>query len=226
VQHGKEKAYGVRHLRQERRAYPPGQSEYEKGKSLLLIENVPVVSCPHCRESCLAAETLHEIERIKLHRQSYAVKRQVAVAGFPGELRVAKGLSLSRFLMRINSVGKRLEEYRARPLDLLNTQAITTAELLGDRGSDDCPGVYAISTPVDDRMVYAGRTKSKSIAGRIADHRNTDAGSDLRGMLKRNPQLPQRIEDCRVRYVGIRDDRDRLFFEYFAIGCLAPALNT
>ena len=56
---------------------------YGKGKSLLLIENVPVVSCPHCRESYLAAETLHELERIKLHRQSFAVKRQVAVAGFP-----------------------------------------------------------------------------------------------------------------------------------------------
>ncbi len=56
---------------------------YGKWKSLLLIENVPVVSCSNCRESYLAAETLHEIERIKLHRRSFAVKRPVAVAGFP-----------------------------------------------------------------------------------------------------------------------------------------------
>lgn len=55
---------------------------YGKGKSLLLIENVPVISCPHCKESYLAADTLHEIERIKLHRQSFAVKRPVTVARF------------------------------------------------------------------------------------------------------------------------------------------------
>lgn len=55
---------------------------YGKGENLLVIENVPVVSCPHCGESYLTAETLHEIERIKLHRQSFAVPRQVAVADF------------------------------------------------------------------------------------------------------------------------------------------------
>ncbi|MFQ5594790.1 MAG: type II toxin-antitoxin system MqsA family antitoxin [Anaerolineae bacterium] len=55
---------------------------YGKGKSLLVIENVPVVSCPHCGESYLTAETLHEIERIKLHRQNFAVKRPVPVAEY------------------------------------------------------------------------------------------------------------------------------------------------
>ncbi len=55
---------------------------YGKGENLLVIENVPVVSCPHCGESYLTAETLHEIERIKLHRQDFAVKRPVAVAAF------------------------------------------------------------------------------------------------------------------------------------------------
>lgn len=55
---------------------------YGKGERLLVIENVPVVSCPHCGESYLTAETLHEIERIKLHRDSFAPKREVAVAEF------------------------------------------------------------------------------------------------------------------------------------------------
>ena len=55
---------------------------YGKGENLLVIENVPAVSCPHCGESYLTAETLHEIERIKLHRQNFAVKRRVAVVGF------------------------------------------------------------------------------------------------------------------------------------------------
>lgn len=55
---------------------------YGKGKDLLVIENIPVVSCPHCGESYLTAQTLHEIERIKLNRQSLAVERPVEVASF------------------------------------------------------------------------------------------------------------------------------------------------
>ena len=55
---------------------------YGKGKNLLVIEEIPVVSCPHCGESYLTAETLHEIERIKLHRQSFARERPVPVAAF------------------------------------------------------------------------------------------------------------------------------------------------
>lgn len=55
---------------------------YGKGENLLVIESVPVISCPHCGESYLTAETLHEIERIKLHRQSLAEPRSVPVAIF------------------------------------------------------------------------------------------------------------------------------------------------
>ncbi|MFQ5812291.1 MAG: type II toxin-antitoxin system MqsA family antitoxin [Anaerolineae bacterium] len=55
---------------------------YGNGKDLLVIENIPVVSCPHCGESYLTAETLHEIERIKLHRESFAVERPIEVASF------------------------------------------------------------------------------------------------------------------------------------------------
>jgi YgiT-type zinc finger domain-containing protein len=55
---------------------------YGKGNDLLVIENVPVISCPHCGESYLTAETLQELERIKLHRRSFAVERPVDVAEF------------------------------------------------------------------------------------------------------------------------------------------------
>ena len=55
---------------------------YGKGENLLVIENIPVVSCPHCGESYLTAETLHEIERIKLHGASLAAERPVAVANY------------------------------------------------------------------------------------------------------------------------------------------------
>jgi YgiT-type zinc finger domain-containing protein len=56
---------------------------YGRGKALLVIENIPVVSCPRCGESYLTAETLHEIERLKLHRKSLAVERAVELVGFP-----------------------------------------------------------------------------------------------------------------------------------------------
>ncbi len=55
---------------------------YGKGANLLIIENVPVISCPHWSKSYMIAETLHEIERIKLHRKNLAKLRNVAVAKF------------------------------------------------------------------------------------------------------------------------------------------------
>lgn len=55
---------------------------YGKGEDLLLIENVPVIHCPHCGETYLTADTLHEIERIKQQRRNIAVTRPVPVAEF------------------------------------------------------------------------------------------------------------------------------------------------
>ncbi len=55
---------------------------YGKGDNLLVIENIPVVSCPDCGESYLTAETLAEIERIRIHRVSFATRRSVAVAEY------------------------------------------------------------------------------------------------------------------------------------------------
>ena len=55
---------------------------YGKGEDLLVIENVPVVNCPNCGESYLTAETLQEIERIKIHRRNLAVRCPVSVEDF------------------------------------------------------------------------------------------------------------------------------------------------
>ena len=55
---------------------------YGKGATLLVIEKVPVISCPHCGASYLTAKTLHEIARIKLHKRSISKRRNVAVAKF------------------------------------------------------------------------------------------------------------------------------------------------
>ncbi len=55
---------------------------HDKGKELLIIENIPMISCSKCGESYFTAETLHEIERIKLHRKNLALEKTVSVASF------------------------------------------------------------------------------------------------------------------------------------------------
>ncbi len=55
---------------------------YGKGENLLVIENVPVVVCPNCGESYLTADTLYEVERLKLHRKKVSQERRVAVVAF------------------------------------------------------------------------------------------------------------------------------------------------
>ena len=55
---------------------------YAQGKAEFLIRGIPVVSCPHCGESYLTADTLREVERIKLHRHQLAVELPVAVAQY------------------------------------------------------------------------------------------------------------------------------------------------
>lgn len=55
---------------------------YGKQDKLLIIENVPIVSCPHCGASYMTSGTMHEIERIKLHQKSFTKKRNVPVAAF------------------------------------------------------------------------------------------------------------------------------------------------
>lgn len=55
---------------------------YGEAENLLVIENVPVIGCPACGESYMTAETMHEIERLKTHRDALAVEREVEVVRF------------------------------------------------------------------------------------------------------------------------------------------------
>lgn len=55
---------------------------FGRGKSSFLIRGVPVVTCPSCGESYLTAETLKEIERIRLHWRELSVDQRIPVAEF------------------------------------------------------------------------------------------------------------------------------------------------
>jgi YgiT-type zinc finger domain-containing protein len=55
---------------------------YGTGSSLLVIEQVPVVSCPNCGASYLTAQTIQAIEQIKQNRGDRSEAKAIAVASF------------------------------------------------------------------------------------------------------------------------------------------------
>jgi len=55
---------------------------YGKGEQMMVIEDVPLVVCPHCGESYMTAKTLHEIERLKIHRKHLKTKRRAPVISY------------------------------------------------------------------------------------------------------------------------------------------------
>jgi len=57
---------------------------FGRGRSTFLIEGVPVVHCGSCGESYLTAETLREVERIRMHWRQLSVDKKVPIARFGG----------------------------------------------------------------------------------------------------------------------------------------------
>jgi YgiT-type zinc finger domain-containing protein len=55
---------------------------YGKAADLLVIESIPMWSCPACGAPYFTAQTMHEIERITALRMSVAKSRPVPVAAF------------------------------------------------------------------------------------------------------------------------------------------------
>lgn len=55
---------------------------YGADKELLVIEGIPLISCSKCGEGYFTAETLHDVERIKLDRDGLAEIKPVSVAKF------------------------------------------------------------------------------------------------------------------------------------------------
>lgn len=87
-------------------------------------------------------------------------------------------------------------------------------------------GVYLMSLPDDpESLMYVGRTKSKTVHGRLCDHCRINTGSDLRGMLLRRPQYPQASADNGLRWIEVADSSERAYLELFAIAILQPVFN-
>ena len=46
---------------------------------MVVIDQVPIVVCPNCGESYMTADTLHEVERLKLHKRNMKTHRLAPV---------------------------------------------------------------------------------------------------------------------------------------------------
>ena len=110
---------------------------------------------------------------------------------------------------------------------LVTARVWSVGEVLRERPSEaEVAGVYLISMPsAPDSMVYAGRTKTKTVRGRLRDHRSMATGSDLRGMLARWPDHPQVPEEYGVRWIEVPSAAERGAVEAFTIAVLVPTFN-
>ncbi|MBI3604011.1 MAG: type II toxin-antitoxin system MqsA family antitoxin [Nitrospirae bacterium] len=55
---------------------------FGRGDSLVVIEDVPVLSCSSCHESYVTADTAREIDRIRKNRVTVGKAKRVLVASF------------------------------------------------------------------------------------------------------------------------------------------------
>lgn len=91
---------------------------FGKDADLLLIGNVPVVSCPHCGESYMTAETMLEIERL-----SRTVEAIVEEDGTVRLLEPVEGVGPRRALVTL------LDEI---PEEAAHTSALASEDALAD----------------------------------------------------------------------------------------------
>ena len=55
---------------------------FGRGHSLVVIEDIPVLSCSSCHESYITASTAREIDRIRKNRVAIGKAKRILVASF------------------------------------------------------------------------------------------------------------------------------------------------
>ncbi len=55
---------------------------FGRGHSLVVIEDIPILSCSSCHESYITADTAREIDRIRKNRVIVGKPKRVLVASF------------------------------------------------------------------------------------------------------------------------------------------------
>lgn len=55
---------------------------FGKGDRVVVIDGIPLSVCPHCGESYFAADTLQEVERLRLHRAGLTAQSTAPVLAY------------------------------------------------------------------------------------------------------------------------------------------------
>lgn len=53
-----------------------------RGTQMMLVDNVPVITCRNCGESYMTSETMHGLDNIRSKQRANSATRKVAVAEF------------------------------------------------------------------------------------------------------------------------------------------------
>ncbi len=53
-----------------------------RGERMMLVDNVPVISCKNCGESYMTSDTMHKLDEIRVKQKEKSIKRKIAVAEF------------------------------------------------------------------------------------------------------------------------------------------------
>jgi YgiT-type zinc finger domain-containing protein len=55
---------------------------FGRGDEIIVIEKIPLVVCSHCGESYFTADTLQELERLKLHKSNVEARKSAPVISY------------------------------------------------------------------------------------------------------------------------------------------------
>lgn len=86
-------------------------------------------------------------------------------------------------------------------------------------------GVYLIARPISNEIVYVG-TSDAGIFSRLHQHRYMIGQSDLKIMIRKHKNYSRVLDAYRVRFIAVKNKRERIRLEHFLIALLNPPLNT
>ena len=87
----------------------------------------------------------------------------------------------------------------------------------------DFSAVYLIYDPKGNEVIYIGETNS--LYSRITEHVKGLGRYSLVLKIKRRPEMSQKIEDYKIKYITVEDFRERKFSENLLLGIYKPMLN-
>ena len=73
------------------------------------------------------------------------------------------------------------------------------------------------------KLLYIGQTNS--LQSRMQEHLIGISRGNFCNKIKRRPNMSQKIEEYKVKYIKIENYRERCFFECELIGVYRPELN-